>query len=117
MSALRLLKFLAACLMVHGAQAQAQSALIDEEGFWTDPTCDTPAQLTERMKSSGKTPTGIKASTKDWDIEIYENSVNGAWTALGISKEAKYASACPLQSGSSSKRYKDQLFYKRHFSR
>ncbi len=38
-------------------------------------------------------PSGIKASSDKWDMEIYTNAKTGRWKLMGISKDPKLAPA------------------------
>ncbi len=55
------------------------------------PTCDLDFLVKDTLKESSFVPSGIKASSSKWDMEIYTNLKTGRWKLMGVSKDPKIA--------------------------
>ena len=69
------------------------------DGIFKYPTCDYDFRIKKSLEVFLKElPTGIKASTDKWDMEIYADSKGGSWTLVGKSKDpgARSTHVCKL---------------------
>lgn len=65
-------------------------------------------------------PTGVTASTEEWELELYESSENGGWTLIGKSKAERAPSGgryCRLAKGDRARGYADLKWYQAYFKR
>ncbi len=86
------------------------------DGLYKEPTCDYDFRIKKSLTILGeKHPTGIKASTDKWDMEIYA-AKDGAWTLVGKSKDPSAPSnqLCRLAS-SIDKPYDKEKWYVSYF--
>ena len=91
--------------------AYAQEAERGPDGMFKEPSCDYDFTIKRSLEKIGKKiPTGIKASNDKWDMEIYANPTNGAWTLVGKSKTSKTSDLCKLASGTSSPYTQEKWF-------
>lgn len=80
------------------------------------PICDLDFLMVDTMKDESFLPSGIKASSDKWDMEIYTNAKTGRWRLMGKSKDPKIATAdemCYLAGGSSP--YTQTAWYQKIF--
>ncbi len=80
------------------------------------PVCDLDFLVVNTLKDSSFLPTGIKASSDKWDMEIYTNSKTGRWRLMGISKDSKVAprdEVCQLAWGGTP--YTETKWYQQNF--
>lgn len=81
--------------------AHAYEKEIDASGLYKEPICDYDFRIKKSLAILGeKFPTGLKASTDRWDMEIYATKDNKAWTLIGKSKDpsARSTHLCRLAS-------------------
>lgn len=92
----------------------AHSALTDE--IKDNPLCDLNFLVTETLKDKSFLPSGIKASSAKWNLEIFTNAKTGTWVLLGQSKDPKVAlpdELCQLAFGI--KPYTQTSWYQQNF--
>lgn len=80
------------------------------------PTCDLDFLVIDTLKDSSFLPTGIKASSDKWEMEIYTNSKTGRWRLMGVSKDPKIAppdEVCQLAWGGTP--YTQTSWYQQNF--
>ncbi len=89
---------------------------VDTQGLRTHPIC---AWTTNAVKILAKRlPTGIRASTEQWDLEVYENTETGGWTLIGKSKATQAPEGgryCTLASGDQPRGYVGTPWHKAYF--
>ncbi len=91
---------------------------VDASGLRVNPIC---ARTTSATKILAKQlPTGVTASTENWEMELYENSENGSWTLIGKSKAERAPTSgryCSLAKGDQARSYADSKWYRAYFKR
>lgn len=101
MSSLGFIKstFIAATLAASALSASA-APKYDEQGLEQSPVCSyaLPEALLSLQKQK---PTGEKAQTPKWNIEVYANKEKTSWTLVGVSRapDADTDEMCPLARG------------------
>ena len=82
------------------------------------PICDLDFLITETLKDDSIVPTGLKASSEKWDMEIYSNGKSGEWVLVGKSKaplaKGKNPELCQLAWGKAP--YTQTSWYQQNFS-
>lgn len=81
--------------------AHAAEKEVDANGIYKEPICDYAFRITKSLTTMvEELPTGLKASTDKWDMEIYANAKTGTWTLVGKSKDpsARSTHLCRLAS-------------------
>lgn len=87
------------------------------DGILKNPTCDYAFRIGKALEvMKGELPTGIKASTDQWDMEIYANSKGGSWTLVGKSKDpgARSTHVCRL-ARSTNAPYNNEKWFRTYF--
>jgi len=106
----------AATLAVSALSANAAPPVYDEQGLEKNPVCSyaLPESLLIMHKQK---PTGEKAQTPKWEIEVYANKEKKTWTLVGKSKapDADTDEMCHLANGIGD--YKAQKWFTSYFSR
>ena len=101
--------------------AQADDPEIDTAtDLYKKPSCDYNFTIKSLLSNISKQePTGIVASNKDWDMEIYQNKIRGDWALVGKSKatDANPRKLCILVRGSSTNSYSTQKWYTANFEK
>lgn len=91
---------------------------VDALGLRTNPICARTANATKILAQ--RLPTGVTASTEQWELELYENSQTGGWTLIGKSKADRAPSGgryCSLANGDRARSYADSNWYRVYFKR
>lgn len=121
MSAIDTMKnaFVSTLLLASGfsGAAYAQEREYGPDGLYKEPICDYEFRVKKSLTIMGeKFPTGLKASTDKWDMEIYA-AKDGAWTLVGKSKDpsARSTHICKLAS-SIDRPYDKEKWYVSYFS-
>lgn len=92
---------------------------VDALGMRTDPICSIGDSATRNFAK--ELPTGIKASSEKWRMEIYENADTGSWSLLGADraklKLADTLERCTLARGTERRGYLETGWYRAYFTR
>lgn len=81
------------------------------------PLCDSDYLFEAGLKRKSFSPSGIKASTEKWDMEIYKQADTDRWRLMARSKDPKIArpnQICQLAWGRSA--YTETSWYKQNFA-
>lgn len=99
----------------------ASAGALGSDELDTAPTCHKKDFLVKSMQEEDNdTPTGLRASNRDWKLEIYADSADGSWTVVGESlKDAgKSGKICRLNAnfmGFPNEIHKEK-FYQQYFA-
>ena len=90
---------------------------LDALGLRTDPICAVSDSATRIL--ARQLPTGIKASSEKWRMEIYENAETGSWSLLGADRArmADTRQRCTLARGTERRGYLGTRWYQAYFTR
>ena len=109
---------LVGCLLTEAAHAQHKGEPeYGADGMYKQPLCDYSFRITKPLAIMfEEVPTGIKASSDSWDMEIFANSKTGTWTLVGKSRDpsARSTQLCKLAS-SIERPYTNELWFAKHF--
>lgn len=90
-------------------------------GIFKSPRCDHAFRVKSAIKNFSKEdPTGIKAVSSQWDMEIYGSADSTHWTLVGSSKPPGpgFPKLCWLARGTGgSASYEQQPWFKAFFKR
>lgn len=68
--------------------AQAAQPEYDAYGLRSNPICTDKTEADDYFVAiKGRTPSGLKAETDKWALELYENKTNKSWVVLGTKKQ------------------------------
>lgn len=110
-----IMPLLAAALAMPALGASAGKPVLDAYGLEKDPLCSYA--LPEALKAMQKqVPSGERAQTAGWKMEIYLSPDGRSWTLVGIrlGPEEDEDEMCPLSRGLGD--YRTQKWYQAYFA-
>ncbi|GAA4340339.1 hypothetical protein GCM10023165_20260 [Variovorax defluvii] len=89
----------------------------DAMGLYKEPVCDFGFRVKSALTNIAKQhSTGVKATTAQWEMEVFNNPDSKSWTLVGKSKapDASPNKLCRLSGGQQSP-YDEQPWFKEYF--
>lgn len=91
----------------------------DAIGLYKEPICDFGFRVKSALINIAKqNPTGVKATSTQWEMEVFNNPDSKSWTLVGKSRASNASpnKLCRLSSAQQSP-YEEQPWFKEYFGK